>query len=499
MKEDPFPLRVLLFCAGLLLFLPVGAHASAVFEMSDGTYYSPSTGLTDTDRDALIARVAEIEGVDATAIQMTAQAPVQTTVSAPTVGGQRLNVFKMGDGRYFYPATGMLATTEEEIYRAEGLPYPPPPEPPEPVETGDPSRNTPLLRAVDRAKTELTEMIDRDREANGIQTTPTDDIWVPVTLAVWNKQTDALRYVDAKKRGTQLEIASGNEDIFVRRTNYINSEYAISDPNSLVVGVRYPILKAIYKNGVVAYYEMHDAAYAPYSRDLDLPEVAEAGKAYLDRTIDQAYEEMREAAVPSRAYPGKLMADVVDKSLIKSLLTIEHTDLGSLQTDADAAVNRVFVTLGLNTTDTFNYAKSSAGAFGLMQFIPSTYASFASRPQLGLIQDFEAGLKNHVNAVRATAAHLDDSLASLPSDVIATGMSDDKVKEYLAAAYNGGYSKVRTAIQIWDEQISGEYQPYEILSRSRLYPETINYVKKLRAALPVIKQAEVVQLASREL
>jgi soluble lytic murein transglycosylase-like protein len=133
-----------------------------------------------------------------------------------------------------------------------------------------------------------------------------------------------------------------------------------------------------------------------------------------------------------------------------------------------------------------------------MQFIPSTYASFAARTQLGLIPDFETGLKNHVNAIRASAAHLDDSLASLPSEVRAIGMGDDKVKEYLAAAYNGGYSKVRTAIQIWDEQISGAYQPHEILSRSRLYPETINYVKKLRAALPVF-QRTFVQLASQEI
>jgi len=190
------------------------------------------------------------------------------------------------------------------------------------------------------------------------------------------------------------------------------------------------------------------------------------------------------------------MADVVDEDLVKSIIIIEHTDLGTLQNDPKYAVERFLVTLGLNTSDTYNHSRSSANAFGLAQFIPSTYASFAARTNLGLIPEFEAGLKDHVNAIRVTAAHLDDSLASMPSDVKQIGISNDKVKEYLAAAYNGGYSKVRTAIQIWDEQISGLYQPAEINIRSRLYPETIDYVKKLRLALPVVKVRSGIQLTS---
>lgn len=489
MNADPFPLSslskislILVLGFAAFLILPTATHAAAgIFQMADGTYYHPSSGLRAPTYAAIESRLREqgLVAGDSTS------ADASTAPAAPTVV---LQIFRMSDGRYFHPASGMLASSEAEIYAAQGVTAP--------AAAVDPARNTPLLKAVDRAKSELTKRISADEAASGLKTTPTDDIWVPVTLAVWNKTTDQIRYVDAKKRGTQLEISAGNEDIFVRRSNYINSEYAISDPNSVVVGVRYPILKSVESGGKIAYYEMHDEAYAPYSRDLHVPEVVKAGDDYLNKTIEQAYSEMRSANVASRAYPGKLMADVVDKNLIKSILTIEHIDLSTLQSDPKYGVERVLATLGLNTKDTYNYSRSSAGAFGLVQFIPSTYAAFAARTNLGLIQDFEGGLTNHVNAVRATAAHLDDSLAALPSEVKAAGMGNDKVKEYLAAAYNGGYSKVRTAIQIWDEQISGAYKPHEILARSRLFPETIDYVKKLRYVLPVFKAGSYVQLTS---
>lgn len=498
MHDDAFPsfasivkpAAVLFIGAGFLL-TPITSQASTgIFEMSDGSFYHPASGMSASTRQTLEDQLVA-KGIAVEEKAVTQPNPVVTSAE-PAPATRVLNIFRMSDGRYFHPASGMLASSEAEIYAAEGLSYPPVGE-----AVTDPTRNTPLIRAVDRAKRELEERIKRDEATYGIKTTPTDDIWADVTLAVWNKATDEIRYVDAKKRGTSLEIASGNEDIFVRNTNYINSEYAIKDPNSLVVAVRYPILESIEKNGVVAHYELHDEAYAPYSRDVHTPEAIEAGESYLNRTIDKAFDEMKSASVPSRAYLGQQMADVVDKDLIKSILTIEHSDLWTLQNDPKYAVERVLVTLGLNTEDTYNYSRSSAGAFGLAQFIPSTYASFAARTHLGLIPEFEKGLKDHVNAVRATAAHLDDSLASLPSSVRVAGMNDDKVKEYLAAAYNGGYSKVRTAIQIWDEQISGVYAPHEIRTRSRLYPETINYVKKLRQALPVFQlRSEQVQLAA---
>ncbi len=491
MKADPLPSSLSIFKTGFVLAIffaavlgfSLNAQASVgIFQMADGTFYHPGSGMKDASYAGLESRLRSAGLVAGDQTEAEDAAP-----SAPKV---ILQIFRMSDGRYFHPASGMLAGTEAEIYRAQGLPYG------ESISTGDPARDTALLRAVDRAKQGLQEKIDRDRALHGIKTTPTDDIWADVTLAVWNKGTDEIRYVDAKKRGTKLEIASGYEDIFVRRSNYINSEYAISDPNSIVVGVRYPILKSIKAGNAITHYEMHDEAYAPYSRDLHLPETVKAGHDYLNATIDQAFTEMRSANIASRSTPGKLMADVVDKDLIKGIVTIEHTDLWTLQNDPNYGVERFLVTLGLNTKDTYNYSRSSANAFGLAQFIPSTYASFAARTQLGLIPDFEEGLKNHVNAVRAAAAHLDDSLASMPSTVKQIGMHDDKVKEYLAAAYNGGYSKVRTAISIWDEQISGEYQPHEILSRSRLYPETIDYVKKLRLALPIFKAKSSVQLTS---
>ena len=63
--------------------------------------------------------------------------------------------------------------------------------------------------------------------------------------------------------------------------------------------------------------------------------------------------------------------------------------------------------LAANEDSAFDAAISSAGAAGLVQFIPSTYALMVKkRPDLGLIPDFREGMANHRNAVKAQVASL---------------------------------------------------------------------------------------------
>lgn len=456
--------------------LLVVANASAaelpagVFQMADGSFYQPSTGRKASSLVELGYTVAPVE-------------PLASSASAPASAPEpeAIVIFRMADGVFFHPGTGLKAASEVALRaslagRGIGAAL---------VQVGsEGTSGIPVLDAAYRAKAELRQRIAADQaQQTEKRVVGDEDFWRDVTLAVWNRKQDSLSYVTGRKKGTQL-ILNGSSDVSVRRSNYINSEYVMDNPDELVVAVRYPIAYGL--SGVKDRYELRDEVYTPYTRDLHTKDIVAEGERHLDGLISGVLDSMRRDQIMSRSQSGQLMADVVDPALIKSLIVIEHTNLSETARNAEQAVERVYVTLALNRGETYNYSRSSAGALGLVQFIPSTYNSFARRLNLKLNKDFETGMRDHANAVRAQIAHIDDSLANLPEDVRRAGTRDPKVQEYLAAAYNGGYARVRTAIKIWDEQISGELKPAEILKRSRLHSETIQYVKKLRQVRPVI-------------
>lgn len=450
--------------------------------MADGTFYHPATGIHGATQDDVLRQMG-ITGEQASVVSQ--QAP-HTDLVANASRVKAPKIFEMADGSFYHPGSGLHASSADDLYRKLGLD-------PANLIFGDeeavPEANEqkpPVIAAIEKAQISLQKRIDEDKAKSTAPEIVTSDAgWRDVTLAVWNKRTGEISYLQGRKNGTQLELEE-NADVKVTHSNYVNSEYVLGDKDTIVVAVRYPILKQI----AASKYEVRDVVYSPFSQDLYVPEVIQEGENYINEVVEKAFQVMRDKQVPSRAYPGKLMADVVDKDLLKTLIVIEHSDAGSLSRNPEDAVNRVLATFGLNKGDTYNYARSYAGALGIAQFMPATYASFVKRTQLALNPSFEGGMFDHENAIRAQAAYLDDSLASLPSVARDLGMQNAKVKEYLAASYNGGYAKVKTAIQIWDEQISGALAPYEIKSRSRLHPETIQYVKKLRYALPQISGME---------
>lgn len=444
------------------------AHAEeiVILQMKDGRYYHPATGTIDASRDAILSKLGK------TAEQVTeiGQAPV---------------ILQMKDGRFYHPATGTIASSKDEIMRqlgfaSDGTPVPV-------VSQSNLPRE---LQAVYRAQEELRAQIRAEGKDVRYKMQPIgQDAPRNVTLAVWNESTDAITYVQAVKQGSKLTVQTpAPAGITVRVSNWINSDYAINDPKYAVVAVRYPIFNEIKQGTKVVEYAVEEAVYTPYSSKLHRPVVVKEGMRLVDTMVDTAFDELRARGAKSRAIDGKLVADVVEPDLVKAIAVIEHVDGASLRNNAERAVERVYATVALNPGQAYNYAKSSAGALGMFQFIPSTYTSQAkNRPELGLKPDFEAGMKDHHNATKASIGYMDTILAYLPETVQANHKIDPKTYEYLAASYNGGYGRVRTAIQIWDEQISGELKPAQILKRSRLQPETIDYVKKLRNALPAIR------------
>ncbi len=66
--------------------------------------------------------------------------------------------------------------------------------------------------------------------------------------------------------------------------------------------------------------------YLPYTQDTPAPNFVSGGKDFLLTTARRAMDELRSENVPSAAYPGELLADVIPAEVITTLAVIEQTD-----------------------------------------------------------------------------------------------------------------------------------------------------------------------------
>ncbi len=320
-----------------------------------------------------------------------------------------------------------------------------------------------ILNAVKRAKVMLNgELAERRAKGKGRETVGSKPAWVDVTLAVWERDTDVITLVEIMKSGTKIKPVTPNTwPIRVDYDAKINSQYSLPpEKNAVVVGVRYPIVITRQVTKKKKVYDISDEVFVPYSSAFFVPEVLAAGSDYLSFLIQGAFDELRERRVMSHAYPGKLVVDAIDPYLIKSIVVIEHTDHRSLlkQDDPEHTLGVFLAKLALNGDDAFDGSKSNAGALGLAQFIPSTYRLFVkNRPDLALIPDFTTGMNDHQNAVKAEVAYLDESLAEMPTAVRDITVNDKmKAAEFLAAAYNGGSTRVKRAYNAYGVDWAGD-------------------------------------------
>ncbi|WKZ29248.1 MAG: transglycosylase SLT domain-containing protein [Patescibacteria group bacterium] len=427
-------------------------------------------------------------------------------------------MLEMADGLFYNPASGLLAESrgallkliEAQAPHVVAVETPAAPAVPEPAAPESVDGLAPTLQnAVLRARAALQERIDTAEKTKPDVVT-SYDVWVDVTLAVWNAQTNEIQYVEAKKNGTKIQFADAPDAyaISVKRTNGVNSTFVVDTPERVVVAVRYPIFKNISTSKTKPKYELHDVVYTPYSDGLHTAEMAAWGKNVLRLEILAAYDALRSTGVRSRAFPDRLVADVVDPHLVEAIAIIEHVGLGALSgPNAEEAMDAFYVTMGGNQDKAYIYARSSAGALGLVQFIPSTYAIMAKRKELNLISDFTKGMSDPVNAIKAQIAYLDAILASMPLAVKDMHYVDPaRVDEYLAAAYNTGETRVKRAIKQWgdtwsephNEEIAALAKRYgarsaavNTMKKATLLPETVTYVKKLRQALKVLSPPEL--------
>ena len=184
--------------------------------------------------------------------------------------------------------------------------------------------------------------------------------------------------------------------------------------------------------------------YLPYTEDTFDARFVTGGKDFLLTTARRALDELRNANVPSEAFSGELLADVIPAEVITTLAVIEQTDDQDFLEKGKDAFDEVLSQYGLKREEAYRYSVSSAKALGPMQFTDrhghGTYSLVVRRCRGAQLEpNFERGATQLSNAMKAAVCLLDMELAQMSSDIRAAYRTNPQVIGIFAvAAYNGG-------------------------------------------------------------
>jgi|GEM_PF-589886 len=349
-----------------------------------------------------------------------------------------------------------------------------------------------VMSAVARAKVLLAPVLeDFKKKEKGIKPLASKTGQTAAALAIWDKKTDTVT-VYGGTRGLKYFTADDNGPVIpIVTSSGAQTAYRDNDPNTVVVGAVQASMTAVTVKKKKRYAPAF-SYYVPYTKELYAPETLAAGSDYLSSLIADAFADLDAKGIKSRAFPDRALTAVVDPYLIKSIAVVEHADSQIFDNDdSEDSLGRFLVKLALNKEDALGSAVSSAGARGMVQFIPSTYKLMVTkRPDLGLIPDFVQGMDDHKNAVKAEAAYLDMILADLPDSVKTLYQTDrGAAAEYLAAGYNGGSVRVKKAIQDWGADWSASHGSYaELTAKAKSLRLRIAQIDKKLAAGGLSKQ-----------
>ena len=396
-------------------------------------------------------------------------------------------MFQMSDGSYYHPGTGKKAATRAQLLLDLGIP----------TESISPLEGQDVAQAIARAKTLLQDrLLQKQQSQNAVITTKAvNDTWLPVTLAVWDKTTNQVSLREIMRKGKDVQALDGL-NVQVIFSNGVNSEYGTPGDTQIIVGNIHPILKQ--KSTTQS--ELVPVIYTPYSEGIHTTSMVKSGHSYINDVVTQVYQELRTQQVPSGSLKGRLMVDVVDPETVKAIALIEHADTATMQVNPKEVAESFYVTVAANQNDVYAYARSSAGALGLVQFIPSTYNWLVKqRPDIGLIKDFETGMRTPTNAIKAQIAYLDLLIREMPEitpTIFDTQRS--RVQEYLVAAYNGGSGKVRRALDEWDANVLGQ-QKTNLAELASKHATLDKKVADLQAKIKATKGAAALKTLKAEL
>lgn len=213
--------------------------------------------------------------------------------------------------------------------------------------------------------------------------------------------------------------------------NFINTHFQVKAPDGYIVFAQ--------RRPVHAGSGYQEAIYTAYSQELDTKTMRTAGMEYLRLLQAQAYDKIKSYDLRSRVAPNATIADKIPESMVSRLMITEHIDpLHMKYVGMEQCVHEVLFTVAANQGHSYAYAKSSAGALGLPQFVPSTYDMVRKNyPEARLEPNFELGMRDLGNAVLASVLLLDLELTPLPPAYLKRFMdSSQQLSAFLAAGYN---------------------------------------------------------------
>jgi hypothetical protein len=260
------------------------------------------------------------------------------------------------------------------------------------------------------------------------------------------------------QQGATTEVASSlgaRLRVTVVRANYVNTSLRVSDETGrelVPLLVKYPRTEGERVKEIAYYTSAHPALAAPaLTRD---------GRLYVRQTLDAAATDLRAAG-------EKIDPSVVD--VAERLCVVEHTDHKRFLSEDHAAIfNEIDTLYALNAGDTYRYSVSTAGAGGMIQMIPKTYAAIRTQhPRAALETDFVAGMQGHSNAARAMLLYLQDTWDDLSrreqiKQALASNLATQA--ELLAAGYNSNPMRLASYLEkggsSWRTLIPAETQMY---------------------------------------
>jgi hypothetical protein len=283
----------------------------------------------------------------------------------------------------------------------------------------------------------------------------------PVAFALWSEANEEwtiaqlelprppIRWKPGRKPLAFRTLTPGIDALHVKGTGAERLMFAFSrDGEALkVYGRKFPVfdnnlVKRRRWDAVVQ--TAKTIGYLPFTSDTFDPGFVSGGRDFLVSTVGRALDELRRAQVPSKAFPGKLLADVVPPQVVTTLAVIEQTDDRDYREKQELAFQEVLSQYGLKQEEAYRYSVSVAHAIGPMQFTNrrgnGTYSFVVRRcAGAGLDPVFERGATNLLNAMKAAICLLDMEVAGMRPDIRAAYRDNPVVLGiFPVAAYNGG-------------------------------------------------------------
>ncbi len=179
--------------------------------------------------------------------------------------------------------------------------------------------------------------------------------------------------------------------------------------------------------------------YTPYHPDFHDREMVNKGIALVRERIQFVQKALRDRKVYSRAFPKKLLGDVVPYELPLTLAAIEQIDDMKFKDDNKRSMEAAYIEYAINGDRAFMWSRSGANALGALQFTRPTYEEIVVQyPEAKLIPDFEAGARDLTNVLMAAICLIDHENAKFPPILPIYERNPILGGFYAVAAYNGG-------------------------------------------------------------